>query len=368
VVFADAALRYWLFVFPRTAHELRRLRRHARRIQAPEARRLALQALAKRGNLEGAAAFATFVPWRQRGRAVRALVAFQAAYNYVDLLAEQPSADPVARARQLHQVLCVALDTAPAPVALPDLDLDDEGLLGEIVERCRASWVEMPGCAVAAPAARAAAQRIVEFQSLSLGTDDGLERWACSRIPAGSGLAWWEVAAAAGSSLTVNALVAAAARSSLSAVHARKLEDAYWPWAGALHSLLDSLVDEVEDTATGQLSLIGCYPSSRLAARQMRRLTIDALTVARRLPDGRRHAILLTAMACSYISAPQPADGAQRIAGEVRDALGPTASAALLVFRLRHRAGIGSDGLDARLPARRACAGEQGRGADAGVA
>ena len=108
--FAGAALRYWLTVFPRVSSELRHWRRSAKRIADPGLRRLALESLAKRGNMEGAAAFATFVPWRARGSVIRALVAFQAIYNYADLLAEQPSEDPVGNARDVHQALLMALD------------------------------------------------------------------------------------------------------------------------------------------------------------------------------------------------------------------------------------------------------------------
>lgn len=370
--FAGAALRYWLLVFPRAGHELRRVRRRASQIRAPEARRLALEALGKRSNLEGAAAFATFVPWRRRGRTVRALVAFQAVYNYVDLLAEQPIADPVARAQRLHRALQAALDTNPVPAALPDSDLDDDGLLAAMVERCRSSLSALPAHAVVASAARAATQRIVTFQSLSLGGDDALERWAESQIPPGSELAWWEVAGATGSSLLVHALIAAAASASLDDAQVAALERAYFPWPGALHSLLDSLVDEAEDAASAQVSLIACYDSPLLAARRMRWLAAEALIAARALPGARRHALLLTAMACSYVSVPWLGGDARQIAREVRAALGPAATAALLVFRIRHRvaciAGTHRERAVVGREASRTCIAEPERGADAGVA
>ncbi len=41
---------------------------------------------------------------------MRAVVAFQTTYDYIDTLAEQPSADPVANGRQLHLALLTALD------------------------------------------------------------------------------------------------------------------------------------------------------------------------------------------------------------------------------------------------------------------
>ena len=93
--FARAAVGYWLAVFPRTALELRRWRRRATRIAdpgaAPDGARRARQAREHRGRRR----LRHVAPGRRRGGVVRALVAFQVAYDYVDTLAEQPSADPV---------------------------------------------------------------------------------------------------------------------------------------------------------------------------------------------------------------------------------------------------------------------------------
>ena len=88
--FAWAAATYWLSIFPVVRREIAGLRKRAEGIPDPVLREEALQALAKRGNIEGAAAFATLVPKARRRAVTRALVAFQAAYNYVDMLAEQP--------------------------------------------------------------------------------------------------------------------------------------------------------------------------------------------------------------------------------------------------------------------------------------
>ena len=90
---------------------------------------------------------------------------------------------------------------------------------------------------------------------------DALERWARAQTPVGSGLEWWETAASAGSSLCVYALIAAGAQRRLDAREITHIEQAYFPWIGALHSLLDNLVDVAEDHATGQHNLIGCYAS-----------------------------------------------------------------------------------------------------------
>src|SRR5579864_4208287 len=86
-VFTGAALRFWLIVFPSVCRELRRQRQAATEIPDAVLRGLALEALQERGNIEGAAAFAAFVPATRRRATISALVAFRAAYNYLDLLA-----------------------------------------------------------------------------------------------------------------------------------------------------------------------------------------------------------------------------------------------------------------------------------------
>jgi tetraprenyl-beta-curcumene synthase len=182
--FTLAALRYWLAVFPRVCRERARRRRLVAGIADQALQRLALEALGKRGNLEGAAAFAAFVPRGDRGAAVRALVAFQAAYDYADTLAEQPGPDPVGNGRQLHTALLVALDPGAAHRDYYEHcpRCGDGGYLEELVDSCRAALCALPSYASVAEPARRAAARIVAFQSLSLGGPDGRE--PCGATPA----------------------------------------------------------------------------------------------------------------------------------------------------------------------------------------
>jgi tetraprenyl-beta-curcumene synthase len=355
--FAGAARRYWLGVFPRVCVERRRRRARALRIPDPLLRATALEAQRKWGNIEGAAAFAAFVPRRRRTAAMRAMASFQSAYNYLDLLGEQPSSDPVANGRRLHQALLVAL----GGVGTESTHLDyyehhqprheDGGYLEEIIDACRAALARLPSYAAVAPAAQRAAERIVEFQSCNTGERQGdlaaLERWARAQTPPGSDLRWWEAAAAGGSSLGVYALIALAAQPSPGDPRAavglagmvEAVEMAYFPWIGALHSLLDNLVDATEDRATGQHSLIGCYDSPQDAAARMGLLTERSLCAARSLPDGRAHTLMLAAMASFYLSTPEASTPeALPVAKAVLGALDGPADLTMLVFRLRLRA------------------------------
>ena len=340
--FAGAARRYWLGVFPRVCRERRARRARALAIPDPLLRRIALESQCKWGNVEGAAAFAVFAPRRPRGAAARAAMCFQAAYNYLDVLGEQPSAEPAANGRALHRALLVALDPGAAHcdyyAHCPQCE--DGGYLRELIDCTRAALAQLPSYAAVMPAALGAAERIVEFQSCNTGERQGdlraLERWASAATPPGSDLRWWEVAAAGGSSLCVFALIALAAETDLEPQTVSAVQDAYFPWIGALHSLLDNLVDAGEDRATGQHSLIGAYASPEQAAARMGRLARRSLSATTGLLGARGHTLLLAAMASFYLSTPEASTPqAQPVRRAVLDALGRPAALALGVFRLR---------------------------------
>lgn len=400
LTFARLAFVYWTGVYPRVCAHVRRWERRAARIPDVELRRTALASLReKRSNIEGAAAFAALAPRAWRGRMTLALSSFQATYNLLDLLGEQPSPDPVADGRRLHEALLYALHgdsdggrpysedspdsdggrageplarETPAGEALAGGPLagetaagetaagealagglldwyehhpldDDGGYLNELLGECRWALAELPSFAVAAPTARQAAARIVAFQSLNLSRQQGdhaaLEQWAQAATPAGSGLRWWETAAAAGSSLAVYALLVAATEPDLRERDVQALDRAYFPWVGGVHSLLDNLIDKREDEAAGHRSLLEYYDPRR-AAQRLRWLTGQSVSAVAGLPGGERHTVVLVAMIASYLSHPQaqaPELAPSRRA--VLDAAGPLMRPTLLVFKLRARLG-----------------------------
>jgi tetraprenyl-beta-curcumene synthase len=339
--FAWAAVRYWAIVFPAICRELRGWRARASAMPDPALRALALEAAGKRGNMEGAAIFATFAPRRGRRPAISAAVAFQAAYNYLDVVGEQPCGDAVTTVARLHGALVAAL----RPGA-PHLDYygalgvgGDGGYLTAMVEGCRDALAALPSGAVMAQTAREAAERVVAFQALNLAESNGshaqLAAWGMAQTPPDCDLAWWEIGASAGSSLGVHVLLAAAARPTLCAAQARALDRAYFPWIGALHSLLDNLVDVDEDARTGQRNLASYYGDPRKAALQMRRLAQHSRREADALP-GSSHRLVLAAMTALYMSDPQAR--VPRLAparAEILSAVGLSARAALSVFAAR---------------------------------
>lgn len=338
--YARAAVSYWTFVFPRVRGEMHLWRRRAESIPDPVLRALALEAQRiKQANIEGAAAFAAFTPREHRSAVVRAQVAFQSIYDYADTLAEQPNERPIANARQLHQALSAALD----PRA-PRLDYyahqerrADGGYLQEIVRVCNGALAGLPSYDAIAATVRSLGDNIVAYQSLNLTEQQGghraLARWARRATPPGTEFRWWETAASAGSSLGVFALIAAAARPGLARMEATAIEHAYWPWIGALHSLLDSVVDEAEDALGGQQSLLNYYGSSQEAAARMALLADESLRRAAALSHSREHAIVLTGMVGSYLSSRCRTERGQLVSKAVLPAMGGLIIPTRMIFR-----------------------------------
>lgn len=342
--FAGAASRYWLGVFPLVRRELHHWRERAERIPDPALRALALRTqAAERGNLEGAAAYAVLAPRAYRARVVRATIAFQATYDYVDTLVEQPSADPLANGRRLHLALLTALDPHAEHCdyyANCAYGLDD-GYMRAAIDACRRAFASLPSHTAAAAPAQAAARRMIVFQTLNHGADGrgALASWAATVTPAGTGLRWWETAAATASSLGVFALIAAAAHPRFGAREAQAMERAYFPWIGALHVLLDSLVDRAQDMEEGQHCLVDHYSSIEEAARRLGAIAGQSMQATRLLPGGIQHAIILAAMTSFYLSSPsRSGPGATQAARPILDAMGALAAPTMAVLRARRAA------------------------------
>lgn len=339
-VFTDTVLRYLLRIRPQVNRELSHWRTRAAEIPNEQLRRTAAEALAKRGNIEGAALLATLAPAAHRRHTVRALVAFQTAYNYLDALSELPSEDPVVNGEQLHRALLSALHPgAPHPdYYAHNPGRGDGGYLTAILDASRHALAGLPSFPAVAPAARGAAARIVDFQALNLderhGGHDALERWATEETPEGSRLAWWETAAAAGSSLAVHALIAAAAEPHLDRWDARDIDGAYFLCVGTLHSLLDSLVDRREDHEHGQRSLLDYYHSPAEASIRLASLAMRARGATESLPNPHAHRVILTAMCSYYLSAPECNTAeAHTISKRLTEALGVPLNVAIPMFR-----------------------------------
>ncbi len=340
--FLSAANCYWLTIFPCVRRELRYWRTRAAEIPNAELRRLALEShQSKWCNVEGAAAFAIFAPPAYRQVAIRALVTFQRAYDYADTLAEQPAYDPVANGRLVHQPLAVALDqTARHPDYYAQGHAsDDGGYLKDLTDTCRNAFHQLPSCTLVKDGLTRAAKRIITYQSLNHNGVPGhslLAEWAKRETPEDSVLRWWEISASCASSLTALALLSAAAEPTLTTKHVTSIERAYHPWIGALHTLLDSLVDWDEDELSHQPSLLDNYESPCELTKRIQLLARSSRQATLALPQAKRHRVVLAGMAGLYLAMPEArSPRAQLVTKGVLDEMEDLMRPTLLVMRLR---------------------------------
>jgi tetraprenyl-beta-curcumene synthase len=354
-LFASAARRYWLQVFPVARSCRRKLLARAASIPDPMLREDALISHHdKSSNSEGLAALAVLAPSEHRAVVVRSLVAYQLMLDYLDGVSERPAEDPVGNGLHLHCAFEVALDPearhedyyALAPAR------DDGGYLRELIETCRASLAQMPSYAVVRQGLLRQAGLCRQSQALNhamhaVPVEDRLSRWA-ERTASEAGLEvsfeWWElVAAAAASSLTIGALLALAATPGATAAEASQVEAAYFPWASGLNALLDSLVDLDEDPE--HASHLRRYDSPERAVERLRMIAVGARRRVSELPEGELHEAIFAAMGALYLACAECWDGDREpISRAVFDALGPFAGPSLAVHVLR-RGGRGGSAL-----------------------
>jgi tetraprenyl-beta-curcumene synthase len=354
-LFATAARRYWLGVFPAARSAQRRLLARAEAIPDPLLRADALASHRdKSSNSEGLAALAVLVPAARRAELARSLVAYQLMLDYLDGVSERPTPDPLANGLCLHSAFEVALDPdAPhADYYTHAPAKEDGGYLLELIETCRAPLRELPSYGAARGALLRQARLCCESQALNhalrfVAVDRQLDEWAAQTAAQAGlepGFEWWElIAAAAASSLCVGALLALAATPGASEADAHRVESAYFPWASGLNALLDSLVDLDEDPEGA--SHLRRYGSYEQAAERLEAIASGARRRVAELPDGRLHEAILAAMGALYLiheEAWRP--GREPIARAVYGALGPLARPSVAVHLLR-RGGRGSRAL-----------------------
>jgi tetraprenyl-beta-curcumene synthase len=350
LAFAAATRTYWLEVWPFLHGEIQGWVKRAEAIPDVTLRRIALDALRlKRGNLEGAVAFAALARGQHRLPSARAMAAYEAAFDYLDCLCEMPSDDPLANGRQLNQALIVAVQPGRehedyfAHHRLPG----DGGYLHALIDACQAALGSLPARSAVEEKLVRISSRLANYQSFNHGDAHGSHNaflaWASSEAAhhhrhhdRGPELSWWEVGAAGGSSLAAFALFAAATDPRTGPAHAAAIDDAYFPWIGAVNSLLDSVVDHQDDDATGQHRLLDYYASPEHVAERLEMITTQAMARARELQPRHGHALIVAAMTSFYLSDPAAqASDLYALRGRLRKSVGALDAPTMLVMRAR---------------------------------
>jgi tetraprenyl-beta-curcumene synthase len=304
-----ALVTYERQIVPFVRSELGRLQARAATIPDPVLRAAALSALREKGqNAEATAVFAILAPRANRVGALRAIVALQAAIDYLDTLGEQPVDDPLADGLTLHSALCDAVSTGGEPGDWYSLhpQREDGGYLAALVAECQERVARLPAIEAVLPMLQRAAKRCGEGQShthaAGAAGGDEIEAWAI-RQESAPGYLWWELAAGASSSVAAHALIAAAADPQTTAEEAALIDAAYFPPIGALTVLLDDLIDRDEDAAAGAHNYTAYYRDGEEAAERLELIVGLARASLADLRQRHRHAAILAGVVGFYLSA-----------------------------------------------------------------
>lgn len=302
------AARELTWVIPNVSREVKRW--HALASRAPD---LALRDDAtltlkrERLNTEGAALFA-ILPRRRNLQLLRVLAAYQITLDYLDTISERPCDDPLGNGRQLHLALTEAVDPG-GPISdyyRLHPQRDDGGYLQGLVELCRSCCLTLPSF----ERVRARVLRAAHLGTVQVPNHDpcaarrtaGLRAWVEHELPEPSPLSWFELTAAASSSLWTLALLALAADPHLREDDVLEAEAVYFPWINAASTLLDAFVDQRSDREEGNHSYVEHYASPADMVERLCEIVYRSAHGARQLRNGERHALIATGMVSMYLS------------------------------------------------------------------
>jgi tetraprenyl-beta-curcumene synthase len=295
-------------VLPNVAGEVRRWRTVALCIPDPVLRDDALLTLSReRLNTEGAALFAT-LPRRRNLALLRMLAAYQITLDYLDTISERPCDDPLGNGWQLHLALTESVQPGGSVSDYYCLHPQhaDGGYLRSLVELCRTGCASLP----AFPRVRRRALRAAHLGTVQVPNHDpcearrtaGLRAWVERELPGPSELCWFELTAAASSSLWTLALLALAADPDLREDDVIEAEAVYFPWICAASTLLDAFVDQASDRAEGNHSYVEHYDNPAEMVDRLCEIVYRSVHGARQLRNGERHALIAAGMVSMYLS------------------------------------------------------------------
>lgn len=315
--------------------EMDRWQRKASSIPEPALREQALASLhAKRFHSEGGNVFAAAYP-EAADRLIPLIVALQTISDYLDNLGDRTESLSERDFRALHQAFLDAL--SPSPVThnyyAHHPHQDDGGYLDALVVECQQAVAQLPDYHLVAEEVRRQAERYCDLQVYKhlpvSEREERLIRWEANHPDRNTGLAWWEFAAACGSTLGIFALFLEAARGT-NPERVAAISRVYFPWICGVHILLDYLIDQEEDRVEGDLNFVSYYPSREEALAGMQRLVRKAGQEAKGLSDRAFHLAVLEGLLGLYLTDGKVRE--QRLGSFARRLLSVASPRAWIVF------------------------------------
>lgn len=297
-------------VFPRVEKELKGWQEMINTAGDPELRRQGLASIEKKKfHCLGGSVYTLMEGAHQD--TLSFIVALQTISDYLDNLCDRVGCLDMSAFRQLHLAFTDALQPDGAVADYYSLypHQDDAGYLNSLVGECRKTLKQLPSYHLVKKEAMNLASLYCDLQTYKhthIPLREGyLEGWFAEHMPKYPELAWWEFAAATGSTLGIFALIAAAGQPNLDSETAEKIREGYFPWICGLHILLDYFIDQEEDILEGDLNFVSYYDDQEHCRRQLILFLEHALEQAARMPDPLFHTTVVQGLPAFYLSDPK---------------------------------------------------------------
>jgi tetraprenyl-beta-curcumene synthase len=252
-------------------------------------------------------------------KAVKFIVSLQTISDYLDNLCDRAGVFDEKAFLQLHLSMLEAVD--------PSLPLsnyyelypykNDSGYLMSLVETCRSQVRDLPSYNLVVTLIKKYIRLYCEMQSykhISLEERESrLTDWSKKYLCMYTGISCWEFSAAAGSTLGVFVLFAAAFNPYLTPREVTLIDEAYFPWICGLHILLDYYIDSQEDMQTGDLNFTYYYENLKQCEDRLLLFTEHSLEYCTQLPYPKFHATIIKGLLSMYLSDPKASVGLNRI-------------------------------------------------------
>ncbi len=340
-----------LWVVPRVDRELARWVAAVERCPDPELRKQGISSIRhKRFHAIGGSVYG--LDPHPRPDLISLIVAYQTISDYLDNLCDRAGVEDGPAFARLHQAMLDAVTSGP-PAAPGRCDYyalyphrADGGYLRSLVDECRRQVARFPAYSDALEG------RVLRLASLYRDLQAykhvrGEERvpllveWFRREGGGSSDLAWWEFAAASGSTLGIFALLGLAATGEPGPDTAERLLGVYSPWVCGLHILLDYLIDQGEDARGGDLNFVSFYRDHAEMRERLGYFLDRALEGASGLPRPAFHRGVVRGIVALYLSDPKVrAGGLDDLAAFLLEKAGTDARAMWRACHLLRRAGL----------------------------
>ena len=253
--------------------------------------------------------------------AIKFIVSLQTISDYLDNLCDRTGISDESAFRQLHLAMtdAVSPDTTTHDYYRYYPCKNDNGYLKALVEECKHRIRVLPSYKIIEEPMKIYARLYSCLQIYKHLEPDlreiHLRKWIDSDLSRYAGVYWWELSAAAGSTLGIFLLFAASHDANLTVKEVKLMEEAYFPWICGLHILLDYYIDSEEDMTEGDLNFTGYYKNPEQCEDRLSFFVKQSLSKCMSLKYPEFHLTIINGLLAMYLSDPKAATDGKRDAG-----------------------------------------------------